>query len=138
MMHVAQVWPGAKPFVARVANGMHSRCQYPWCTHPDFADNEVGVKAHLSGSPPGTMHASHTELAHKYDGGRTEYYNDGTPESVIEVRAHTDDAKLDVSQPMSLDEAFAYARQGLGWAICITPDKTKYTKWVVAKIPKRE
>lgn len=129
------MWPGAQPWPARVAYGMHSRCQYPWCTHPEFSDGESGVKARVGDEPPGNMHVSHTELGYSYNGGVTEFYDDGIPEVIIEVHP-TDDTKLEVSQPMSLNEAWALARQGLGWAVCITPEKAKYTQWVVAKIPR--
>jgi hypothetical protein len=82
---IAKPYPlGAQPFVvSKPAN-----CQYPWCQHPAFKMEEVAVHARatafntLPGSTlnyvTGNMHVSHTTLADRYNGGVTEYHDDGT------------------------------------------------------------
>jgi hypothetical protein len=82
---IAKPYPlGAQPFVvSKPAN-----CRYPWCQHPAFEMEEVAVHARatafntLPGSTlnyvTGNMHVSHTTLADRYNGGVTEYHDDGT------------------------------------------------------------
>jgi hypothetical protein len=66
-----------------VNNGsMPGTCRYPHCTHPKFdTDNpELIIHADLDEIKNAPMHVTHTDIASRFNGGFTEYHNDGLDE----------------------------------------------------------
>lgn len=72
-----------------VPSSMPGHCQYPWCQHPNFTtdSSEVVVRATLDGpgTITGTMHVSHTNLADRYAGGTTEYFDASVAAAIADM-----------------------------------------------------
>lgn len=86
--YIAQPHPlNADVFVVRA----HGHCRYPFCEDPEFLDGDRDKAVHAlvlnkaGVAVTGNMHVRHTTEAYRFDGGVTEYYDDGEPSAAAET-----------------------------------------------------
>lgn len=121
--------PGTEPQACVKAGYNCGYCQFP------IAYGEWTVKGHEVGDSDDlwyTIHVSHTAAVDGLVGVERHLWLE-VPEVLTHEPIVVNTAVTPTySEPMSEDEAIAHGRRG-HWIVCITPEKQRNRRWVVAK-----